>query len=102
MKHEALERGGKGGRQLKAAAHLLRLPCQVKEEEEAMNIKPEVCVHHVPACVWGRERGKSQQTVGRKRERRTWKWKFWLHLPQLLKVGAKQTQSSQGTHIWTH
>ena len=52
MKHEATERGGGGGeggeweRQLKAGAHLLRLPCQVKEEEEeeAMNIKPEVCV----------------------------------------------------------
>lgn len=48
------EAGGESERQLKAGAHLLRLPCQVKEEK-AMNIKPEVCVHHV-LCVQERER----------------------------------------------
>ena len=37
-------------RQLTAGAHLLRLPCQVKEEE-AMNIKPEVCASCACMCV---------------------------------------------------
>lgn len=52
------EAGGESERQLKAGAHLLRLPCQVKEEK-AMNIKPEVCVHHV-LCVQERERERAR------------------------------------------
>lgn len=56
------EAGGESERQLKAGAHLLRLPSKVKEEK-AMNIKPEVCVHHVP-CV--QERGKKRKRRDRK------------------------------------
>lgn len=75
-------RGGWEGewkRQLKAGAHLLRLPCQVKEEK-AMNIKPEVCacIMCLCVCVCGREgeterqsrqTGRQQPSRSRKRER---------------------------------
>lgn len=62
-KQRERESGGWRGRQLKAGAHLLRLPCQVKEEA-AMNIEPEVCV----SCVCRKEREEERQT--KKRERK--------------------------------
>lgn len=66
-------RGGERGKLLKAGAHLLRLPCQVKEEE-AMNIKPEVCgscaCMGVCVCVGERERER-ERAPGRKRGKPT-------------------------------
>lgn len=57
-----------------------------------MNIKPEVCVHHVP-CVQERKkkkasRQKERSRVGVGKGRATWKWKVWLDSPQLLRVGV--------------